>query len=71
MRPKDDCPTSGCTGLMLVETTRTKGEHRTRYLLCSAGCGHRAKQVIQVDDKGREMFSEVCPTSSTNFDKQQ
>ena len=46
-------------GKMHVETVRTIGSRRTRYLRCTNkdSCKHRGKEIVHVDDLGRSVYS--------------
>jgi hypothetical protein len=57
MRSLDVCRRCG-SGRMLAYKTKTKGSNRTRYLKCSH-CSARGKEIIKVDELGRQIFSDT------------
>jgi len=65
MRSGERCTTCH-TGKLHVDTVRTVGSRRTRYLLCTNGdCRQRGKEVIAIDDLGRPLY---LPTVGSTFE---
>lgn len=58
----------GCTcgGRFRVETTRTSGLHRTRFLVCRS-CGGRTSVSVKLDSNGKEIPAIVLRPSTGPF----
>jgi hypothetical protein len=57
MRSGERCSACG-VGKMHVDTVRTVGQRRTRYLRCTnEDCRRRGKEVISIDDLGRPLYA--------------
>jgi hypothetical protein len=61
MRSRERCERCN-VGKMHVDTVRTAGSRRVRYLQCTE-CKHRGKEVCALDDLGRPVYS--LPIGST------
>lgn len=57
MRSGERC-TQCNVGKMHVDTVRTTGQLRKRYLQCTnEDCRHRGKEVVPIDDLGRPVYA--------------
>jgi hypothetical protein len=64
MRSLDRCPQCA-VGALRIYKSKTRGLIRVRYLRCDS-CRHPEKEVVRVDNLGRQVFSEVGTSGGIN-----
>jgi hypothetical protein len=63
MRSLDRCPQCA-VGALRIYKSKTRGLIRVRYLRCDS-CRHPEKEVVRVDNLGRQVFPEVGTSGGT------
>jgi hypothetical protein len=64
MRSLDRCPQCS-VGILRLYKSKTRGLIRVRYLRCDS-CRHPEKEVVRVDNLGRQVFPEVGTSGGIN-----